>query len=68
MWLLNYTPSLLSTVNHTRIIVFINTGQEAGNELLGWYQTNTREILRTALKVDNLFGIELSAPLLTSCF
>lgn len=64
----NYTPSLLSTINHTRIVAFMNTGQEARIELLGWYQTNTRKILPTALKVDNLFSIELSIPLLISCF
>lgn len=41
----NYTPSLLSTTNHIRIIAFINTGQEAEIELLGWYKTNPRKTL-----------------------
>lgn len=67
-FLTNYAPSLLSTINHTRIVAFINTGQEAEIELLGWYQTNTRKTLQTALKVDNLFSIELSTPPLIRCF
>lgn len=64
----NYTPSLLSTINHTRTVAFINTGQEAKIELLGWYQTNTRQTLQTALKVYNLFSIELSTLPLIWCF
>ena len=38
----NYTLFPLSTINHTGIVAFINIGQEAKIELLGWYQTKTK--------------------------